>query len=210
MSLKVNAFVVICFLFVLFSCRNSKSISNNSAIISELSDKDVADKQDTVSAVNPILIQMNQERENRYKYGLKHVEDKVEAFSDSLLLSWERGSCYGRCPVYNVKIYKSGYGEYESVRWTNFENGLYSFNLTQSELNNMMQGAEDINFYDLDSFYDSDVSDLPSYFVYVNNGDKVKGIRDRRLGPMELKTYVSSLDSLLFGKQLILLQLTEK
>jgi hypothetical protein len=169
----------------------------------------VVQKRDT-GIVKPVTITFSDKEKQRKLLRIQGVEDYVAAYPDSLLVAWERSGCYGRCPIYKVRIYNSGYTEYEAVRWTTKDDGLYSLKYTEKEISSILEQSRSINFFEMKSFYDTNVSDMPSYFVCINDNGNKKGIRDRRLGPAELKSFITDLDSTLVNKSFKLLQLKEE
>src|SRR5690554_8070209 len=56
------------------------------------------------------------------------IEKPVQP-KDSLIISFEKTPCFGRCPVYKIKVFESGFAIYEGINFAE-KMGTYS---TRSE-----------------------------------------------------------------------------
>lgn len=195
------------------ACKSSKNVTNddkNSTTAStsdkanaalemneELPDGETTNPEDSNK---PKAVKVNDEREDYIKKSKVQVKELVASFPDSLLTTWQRGSCYGRCPVYKVWVYKSGFVQYEGQHWTDRQ-GNFTTRFSSLELESIAEKAKEIDFFSLDIFYDSGVQDFPSTFYYVNNSSKRHGVRDMNDAPKKLKEFGTFLDSLLENKE---------
>jgi hypothetical protein len=81
---------------------------------------------------------------------------------DSLLVGYEQTPCFGRCPVYKMKIYQSGFATFEGINFLD-RMGFYSYNFQESQLNAIRENIEDANPAELKKKYERPgVTDLPS------------------------------------------------
>ncbi len=93
---------------------------------------------------------------------------------DSLVFKLERGACYGDCPVYLVQIFKSGHAVLNAQQNLDIQ-GFYEDSFSQEELNMIFTQAENAGFFEGESVYDANVTDLPASFLYIHlNGKKHK------------------------------------
>lgn len=113
---------------------------------------------------------------------------------DSLFASIERTPCYGRCPTYSISIYKSGYVIYEGIRFVD-RLGTYSTRISEKKIQNIINKANEIGYFELEEIYDSPVTDLPSTITYLSVNGQIKRIKDRVRGPEVLKEYEKYFDN---------------
>lgn len=121
--------------------------------------------------------------------------------SDSLFFSLERTPCYGKCPVYKVNIYQSGYATLEAIRNVGEKSGMYDAGFSKEEMKMLKDKAEEVKYFDMENEYDSPVTDLPSVITSLNADGKKKKIRNRHHGPPELKKFEKFADELINGKE---------
>jgi len=96
--------------------------------------------------------------------------------------------CYGRCPVYTIRISTTGQAIYEGEKNVKKE-GKYTKQLPASEVNALFEKFNQSNIYSLNDQYDDKrISDLPSTIITYSYNGKTKSILDRYNGPEELKT----------------------
>ena len=132
------------------------------------------------------------------KLDLTELKKRVEA-ADSIYASIKRTPCYGRCPIYEASIYKSGYVTYNGNRFIE-KIGLHRSRLTQDQLKQIAAKAEEIGYFELENNYDSPVTDFPTTITVLNlPGKSKKEIKNRVGAPDNLKQYEKFLDDLLNG-----------
>jgi hypothetical protein len=132
-------------------------------------------------------------------------EDKQE---DSLFASMDRGYCYGKCPVYTIKIYKSGYAIYKGERFTDMI-GVYSANISKKELDRLSRLAEEIDFASMENEYDSPVTDLPSTTTGIVIKGKLKTVRRRYNYPNSILQLEELFDEIIAGQSWIKIESNE-
>lgn len=89
--------------------------------------------------------------------GLKDVTkfDKKDA-----ILSLKKGSCYGKCSVYNVDVYKNRHVVYEGIK--NVEKyGLYARKISKQELEALKKAYDAADFFSFKDQYPTQIADLP-------------------------------------------------
>jgi len=102
-----------------------------------------------------------------------------------IVISLKKGSCYGKCAVYNLHIYKDGFVTYEGILHAE-KIGLFSKKVTKEELKSLRKEFEAIGFMDLPSEYPSEIVDLPLITMMYHNGQKSKTISGRTDRPKDL------------------------
>jgi hypothetical protein len=113
---------------------------------------------------------------------------------EDVAITLERTACFGTCPVYAVTIDAQGnvvYNGSKFVRVTGRQTG----HVAVSRVAAILERAERIRFFDLNDRYreirhpdgtTSTVTDLPTTFVTIRRGDRIKRVEDYYGGPKEL------------------------
>lgn len=118
---------------------------------------------------------------------------------DSLLLSYERTPCFGRCPVFKIKVFQGGYVTYNGVNFVEYM-GTYHSRVDESTLSKIYALISDADFFSLDDEYNNEnVSDLPSKIFRVNAMGHDKRIIARYNFPESLKTLSAEIEALFEG-----------
>jgi Domain of unknown function (DUF6438) len=102
-----------------------------------------------------------------------------------IVIILKKGSCYGKCAVYNLHIYKDGFVTYEGILHSE-KIGFFSKRVTKEELNTFKKEFEDIGFMELPSEYPSEIVDLPLITMMYRNGKKSKIVSGRTDRPKNL------------------------
>lgn len=117
--------------------------------------------------------------------------------ADSLIGYIERTRCFGVCPYYSIKIYRSGYVLYEG--YDNVLNvGRYYLWLTRDQLINMGLKAETIGYFDLnDEYRNPHLTDFPTIYSEVRFRGKKKKITHYDAEPphnlVEMEKYLDAI-----------------
>ena len=123
----------------------------------------------------------------------------------ALILSMQRTPCYGRCPVYDIKLYRNGLLIYNTKQFADTVACRYLI-LSKQEIEEVKSRFDNSNFFSLADQYPEDrkaPTDIPSCILYYSNGAQQKTITDKRLQtPEALTTLEKSVDALLNFKKL--------
>jgi hypothetical protein len=122
-------------------------------------------------------------------------KESYTSFPDSLFFGLGKSHCFGRCPVYYVKLYRSGYatwyGEMNVERLGRYE-ARYSYALRDS----IIRKAQDIGFmFFLDQYDNSLIMDLPASYYQLKIEDTPKNILCRVQCPEELYEFSKSVEA---------------
>ena len=124
-------------------------------------------------------------------------EFKNVAKDDSLFAYIRRGACFGTCPVYEIKIYNSGYTELVGTRNLDLI-GNYHTVLKMAQMHALVEKAKSIGYQNMDDVYDNEmVTDLPETKTSIVIDGKRKAIRRRVNFPREILSFEEMLDALL-------------
>lgn len=121
------------------------------------------------------------------------VADEPKNPADSLIIAFEKTPCFGRCPVYKIKVYRSGFAVYEGLNFSE-KLGLYATRFSQEKIERIFDSAEKIDFFDLDTAYDDPyVTDLPSTITMLNQEGKKHQVKARFGVPEKLEVFQENL-----------------
>jgi Domain of unknown function (DUF6438) len=130
----------------------------------------------------------------------------TETPSDSLFCRYERTPCFGRCPVFELKIYRSGYAVYEGRNFVDLI-GFYHTTFSATSLQKISGTAEAIKYFSLKDSYDNPyVTDLPTITTEIHTETHDKSVTARYQSPAELQTLYAALDSLIASAEWKLLK----
>lgn len=128
------------------------------------------------------------------------IVEKPAQPKDSLVISFEKTPCFGRCPVYKVKVYQSGFALYEGINFAE-KMGMFSTFLTKLQIENIYQSAIEIGYFELDSEYNNPlITDLPSTISRINYDGKDHRVMARNNVPEKLKVFHDNLSVTLLEK----------
>lgn len=124
------------------------------------------------------------------------TELEVPGFADSAVAKIQRTACFGRCPIYTLTVYMSGFAIYNGIEWVDQKGKFYTLG-DKEKIRKLLKKAEEIGFFEMEDKYDSEyVTDLPSAIVTLRKDDVVKQVVNRYEGPeilIELEMYFDKL-----------------
>lgn len=108
---------------------------------------------------------------------------KIGGDEKGVIATIERGSCFGKCPVYVMEIYKDGKVLYEGKRYTK-KVGVYRKNIEMKEVKAIVKAFETEKFMTFENEYSSDIQDLPSVTISFHDGTTLKRVigKDKKPG----------------------------
>jgi hypothetical protein len=130
------------------------------------------------------------------------INNEVIPVKEALFLSMERTPCFGKCPNYKITIMNTGKVTYEGIQFTD-KIGLYSKQLSSKQLSQIQKRMEDINLFEMNSKYDSNITDIPAVALFIIYKANKKKIYDRYGGPKDLREFEKLIDSIVIDDQLI-------
>ncbi len=92
---------------------------------------------------------------------------KAESISETAY-ALKKGSCFGRCPVYEIKVEKSGKA-YLDAKMFNKENGKFERQLTKIEMESLKKVFAKANLASLKDEYPTEIQDLAVTVLSENN-----------------------------------------
>jgi len=114
---------------------------------------------------------------------------EVSPATDSLFFTYERTPCFGRCPIFKIRAYHSGYVTYEGINFVDYM-GFYQSKMSEQQVLTFVDKIEEIDFFNFQNLYDDEsLSDLPSRIFVVNHGGEKKRVVARYEAPEKLNSF---------------------
>ncbi len=122
------------------------------------------------------------------------VAQTPELPKDTLILSFERTACFGKCPAFKVHIYESGYATWHGVNFVE-RMGHFESRLDANEIDALLTEAVRVGFFDFDPVYDfASIQDLPAAMLYMRQGEQEHMVRARFEVPKKVQQFISWID----------------
>ncbi len=120
-----------------------------------------------------------------------------EAQGDSLAVAYSRSPCFGMCPVFECRIYRSGYAVYKGINFVDHI-GWYHATLASADIRDVMATADRIGYFSMREVYDEPrITDLPSVTTALAGKNGIRRVVNRYGGPRQLEELYQQLDILL-------------
>lgn len=113
-----------------------------------------------------------------------------------LAVSLTKTACYGQCPVYNFKLYSDCTATYNGTAFTD-KIGDWKSKLTKKQFNSIIAEFKRSDFFEFKDRYYSEISDLPTTYLYYSDSNRDKKIMDYYGAPQELKDLEAMVEGLI-------------
>jgi len=114
-----------------------------------------------------------------------------------LVASIQKTSCLGKCPVYKAEIFSD-----RSVNFQGEENvphrGFKKFMLSDEDYDKIITEFKSTDFFTLENRYYENINDLPTTYLYFNNGTSDKKVMNYYGAPERLNTLQDIVQSTIF------------
>lgn len=136
----------------------------------------------------------------------KAEEAALQADRDTLLF-YQRGACFGMCPIFDLVVYESGRAVYLGKNYVD-RIGVYQTTIDPTALQKIRTTADAIGYFGLQESYDNPhVTDLPTTVTMIASGEgKLKTVANRYKGPAGLRTLYEELDKMVEAQDWKLIQ----
>lgn len=118
--------------------------------------------------------------------------EKIDLKTEQPLVIMSKGACFGRCPIYEITVYKSGIATFKGERFTE-KLGLWIRQLSDTEMRNLNEQLQETNLWQYPSFYSSRLSDAPQITITQFEEDASKSVTGKENRPpsvMELQEFL--------------------
>jgi hypothetical protein len=115
----------------------------------------------------------------------------------------QRTPCFGKCPQYEIRLYKSGLAEYIGMGAVE-KIGKYQCRLDSSIVALVIEKANDYGFFDLNDFYPVNtpqITDFPMCVSSVRKDGELKIVYNRNDAPLNLIKFQNFLDQFFSDKE---------
>jgi hypothetical protein len=113
------------------------------------------------------------------------------------LLYYDKGACFGMCPIFTFVMYADGRAIYNGKNNVN-RIGIYQTKVNDAALQKVIATAEKIGYFSFQDVYDNpSVTDLPTIKTGVAVDGKLKKVASRYKGPQGLKLLYEEMDALI-------------
>lgn len=120
---------------------------------------------------------------------------------DSLFASIKRGYCYGTCPVYEMKIYNSGFVTYNGIRNLSLLGNHTTF-ISREQMTKFFDVVNKTGYLQMEDEYDNPgISDLPEITSSIVVNGKRKQVRRRYGYPKALTVFEKVFDDFIESEE---------
>lgn len=117
---------------------------------------------------------------------------------DTVVISFERTACFGKCPTFKADFYGDGKVLYHGM--DNVENkGHFQGKVDTDQLEILYKKAEAIAFFQMNDKYDGNITDVPSQIYFIEMYGKKKKIFARYKTPLALNDLGAMIDGVVNG-----------
>ena len=136
------------------------------------------------------------------------ADAKGQKKSDAeVLITIERGACYGTCPIYSAQISGDGTVVYNGIENVKVK-GKKRFKIPKAKVQELVKAFENINYFSLKDKYETDengmrIADLPPVTTSISLKGKTKKVIHNYGAPKELRELENKIDEAADLKKLI-------
>lgn len=119
-----------------------------------------------------VLLSCNTSKKSSENTKSEEVQVPTKQSDSNVLISLEKGACFGRCPIYKMHINQDGSMEIEGKRFVDFI-GPHTANLSPEALQNLNAQIKEMAWSTYPEKHPTQISDLPSSKIsYWESGNK--------------------------------------
>ncbi|MFM2394410.1 MAG: hypothetical protein RLZZ546_2392 [Bacteroidota bacterium] len=108
---------------------------------------------------------------------------------------YDRGACFGKCPIYNIRITEEGNAIWDAKKW-NKVNGRFEKKLTKAQFDKIKSVFNKANLFSLKDEYETMVADLPISTLHESKNGKLKRVRGNEKMPESFEAAVDAMNEL--------------
>ncbi|MEM1327264.1 MAG: DUF6438 domain-containing protein [Bacteroidota bacterium] len=116
-----------------------------------------------------------------------------------VVASIKRTACYGKCPVYEAKVFSNGLVLFEGEQNTD-KKGLFEAYVLEHQVDRLVAQADSAAFFDLAATYPTSgftLHDLPNTEIFIKKDESEKTIVNNHNAPKQLRAYEIYFDDFL-------------
>ena len=112
------------------------------------------------------------------------------------IITIEKTTCFGTCPAYLFKAYPDGSVTYTGKDFVKLV-GEYKASISKEELANIKTLFDEADYFSFANVYSANITDLPTTYLYYDDGKQNKKITDYHGAPEALKKMEQDLEALI-------------
>jgi hypothetical protein len=109
-------------------------------------------------------------------------------------ISMERTSCFGRCPSYQVEIFRNGIVRYTGRQFTEYT-GVYEREIEPKDAQKLMKEFTNYRVDTCKDVYENMIADIPGIIYGFTIDGKEKKIHNAHFGPKYLQVMANKIDA---------------
>ena len=117
-------------------------------------------------------------------------QQKVESV---VIIMMEKTACMGTCPVYKFEVFLDKTARYHGKANVDLI-GEYQTTLSEAQLEYLKNSFAEADYFTFANVYSAQLTDLPTTFLYYNNGRESLKVTDYWGAPEELKDLENQLE----------------
>ena len=128
-------------------------------------------------------------------------EEAISSSEPYLIASLAKTPCYGRCPVFEVRIFSVGLVVFVG-RYIVYLIGKYQARADQAFVNQIQSLARSVDYLSFESLYPKQgkkILDLPNTITYIKLDGKEKSVTNNHHAPKELLNFEKKVEALING-----------
>ena len=112
------------------------------------------------------------------------------------IISMEKTTCYGTCPAYLFKTFPDGSVTYTGIKYVDLI-GDYAAKISSEELTALRNLFDEADFFSFANVYSANITDLPTTYLYYDNGSQNTKITDYHGAPESLKKLEGDIEAII-------------
>lgn len=121
-----------------------------------------------------------------FLFSCSGTKDFSKLKSKDIMITLQKGACYGKCSVYKLDIYKNNFAVYTGTANTD-KMGVYSKVLKKEEVKVLKNKFKSIGFDQMKDEYPSEIVDFPLISIFYSGGKNPKTVSGRAERPEALR-----------------------
>lgn len=117
---------------------------------------------------------------------------KVNSKNTEMVFKIKETPCFGKCPVYEMEIYRNGFVKYTGRNFVEKE-GEYQKTISKKEVESLIDLFNEAAFFSLKDEYQGEMTDLPTVYTTFKYEGKSKTIENYYGAPDELRKLENAL-----------------
>ena len=110
----------------------------------------------------------------------------TQAKDGDIEMSIRKGLCFGKCPVYTLKVMKGGMAELSASKYLPGKKGLYRKKLDKATYNDLLKAFAESDYTQFSAMYESKIPDLPMISLGYMVEDTLAIVRGKEERPSSL------------------------